>query len=142
MVFESLNAKGRPLTQADLIRNYLIMCIHSDHQEEKYHKYWKPMEELLKDNLTEYIRHYLMRENPTVKKNEVYFSLKDKVSPHNASEYLKELSGYSRHYNKLLNPEHETDSELRKYIERLNIIEVTTAYPLLLDLYDDFTATD
>lgn len=138
MVFESLNAKGRPLTQADLIRNYLIMCIHTDQQEEKYHKFWKPMEESLQENLTEYIRHYLMRENPTIKKNEVYFSLKSKVSPQNASEYLKELSEYAHHYMKLLNPEQEADNELRKYIERLNIIEVTTAYPLLLDLYHDF----
>jgi len=28
LVFESLNAKGRPLTQADLIRNYFFMRIH------------------------------------------------------------------------------------------------------------------
>ena len=32
LVFESLNAKGRPLTQADLIRNYFFMRIHVDEQ--------------------------------------------------------------------------------------------------------------
>ena len=30
LVFESLNAKGRPLSQADLIRNYFFMRIHTD----------------------------------------------------------------------------------------------------------------
>ncbi len=33
LVFESLNAKGRPLTQSDLIRNYFFMRIHADDQE-------------------------------------------------------------------------------------------------------------
>jgi uncharacterized protein with ParB-like and HNH nuclease domain len=60
LVFESLNAKGKPLTQADLIRNYFFMRIHIDMQDEVYNSYWQPMENRLKDNLTEYIRHFLM----------------------------------------------------------------------------------
>ncbi|MEI6544688.1 MAG: DUF262 domain-containing protein, partial [Methylococcales bacterium] len=39
LVFESLNAKGRPLTQSDLIRNYFFMRIHADEQEKVYHSY-------------------------------------------------------------------------------------------------------
>ena len=42
LVFESLNAKGRPLTQADLIRNYFFMRIHIDKQDEVYNLYWGP----------------------------------------------------------------------------------------------------
>jgi uncharacterized protein with ParB-like and HNH nuclease domain len=60
LVFESLNAKGRALTQADLIRNYFFMRIHLDKQEEIYKKYWQPMQDLLSDGLTEFIRHYLI----------------------------------------------------------------------------------
>ena len=44
LVFESLNAKGRPLTQADLIRNYFFMRIHFEKQNEVYTRYWQPME--------------------------------------------------------------------------------------------------
>lgn len=36
LVFEGLNAKGRPLTQADLIRNHFFMRIHTDSQEFVY----------------------------------------------------------------------------------------------------------
>lgn len=61
LVFESLNAKGRPLTQADLIRNYFFMKIHINKQEVIYSKYWKPMQDALGENLTEFIRHYLMK---------------------------------------------------------------------------------
>jgi uncharacterized protein with ParB-like and HNH nuclease domain len=62
LVFESLNAKGRPLTQADLIRNYFFMRIHIDKQAEVYDDYWQPMQTALDNSLTEYIRHFL-REN-------------------------------------------------------------------------------
>src|SRR3989304_6437858 len=67
LVFESLNAKGRPLTQADLIRNYFFMRIHIDKQNEVYNDYWQPMQTALNDSLTEYIRHFLMRDGNIIK---------------------------------------------------------------------------
>ena len=51
LVFEGLNAKGRPLTQADLIRNYFVMRVHVDAQEDVYRKFWRPMQESLGDSL-------------------------------------------------------------------------------------------
>ena len=86
LVFESLNAKGRPLTQADLIKNYFFMRIHYDQQNEVYTRYWQPMESRLGDKLTDYIRHYLMMEGSIVKQNDVYHSLKEKVDQNNAIE--------------------------------------------------------
>lgn len=136
LVFESLNAKGRPLSQADLIRNYFFMRIHVDQQDSVYHELWMPMQDALKDNLTEYIRHYLMRQGSSVKQGDVYYSLKENVNQNNAIEYLRELSKYSNYYQKLLDPEFEPDLDIRKYLRRLNRIEVTTAYPLLLTFYN------
>jgi uncharacterized protein with ParB-like and HNH nuclease domain len=138
LVFESLNAKGRPLTQADLIRNYFFMRIHIDKQDEAYNDYWEPMQTGLNDILTEYIRHFLMRGGNIVKQTDVYYALKDKVSPANAIDYLKELRRFSIYYQRLINPEFEPEMDLQKYFRRLNRIEVTTAYPLLLNLYGDY----
>ena len=56
LVFESLNAKGKPLTPADLIGNYFFMRIHVDKQDEVYNLYWQPMQTALGESLTEYIR--------------------------------------------------------------------------------------
>lgn len=139
LVFESLNAKGRPLTQSDLIRNLIIMCIHIDQQEELYRKYWKPMEDKLQNDLTEFIRHYLMMDGSVVKQSDVYFTLKNKIITDNAISYMKELSKFANYYNKLLSPDNEEDLEIRKYLQKLKIIEVTTAYPLLLNIYNDFS---
>lgn len=139
LVFEGLNAKGRPLTQADLIRNYFFMRIHIDKQAEIYDDYWQPMQTALNDSLTEYIRHFLMKDGSTIKQSDVYYALKEKVSPNNAVEYLEELQRFSVYYQRLIDPEFEPDKDIQKYFRKLNRIEVTTAYPLLLNLYGNYT---
>ena len=139
LVFESLNAKGRPLTQADLIRNYFFMMIHIDEQEDIYSRYWKPMQEALGDYLTEFIRHHLMKDGKIVKQSDVYFSLKDIVNQGNALDYLKDLLMFSNYYEKLLYPKKEENPEIRKLLSRLNRFEVNTAYPFLLNCYDDYS---
>ncbi len=138
LVFESLNAKGRPLTQADLIRNYFFMRVHVDRQDEVYNDFWYPMQTSLGEDLTEYIRHFLMREGSIIKQGEVYYALKENISTKNAIDYLKELKRYSVFYQRLIYPEFEPDFGIQKYLRRLNRIEVTTAYPLLLNFYGNY----
>lgn len=138
LVFESLNAKGRPLTQADLIRNYFFMRIHIDKQDEVYNNYWLPMQADLKEDLTEFIRHYLMKDGNIIKQGDVYYALKDIVSTKNAFDYLTELMKYSVYYQRLKYPEYEKEPEIEKMLRRLNRIEVTTAYPLLLNFYSNY----
>ena len=58
LVFESLNAKGQQLTQADLIRNYFFMRLRTEHHDHIYKERWRPIEDRLgQDNTTEFIRH-------------------------------------------------------------------------------------
>ncbi len=138
LVFESLNAKGRPLTQADLIRNYFFMHIHFEKQDEVYKNYWHPMQTALNDDLTEYIRHFLMRGGNIIKQGDVYYALKESVSTSNAIDYLKDLRKFSVYYQRLKFPDFEPEIELKKLFRRLNRIEVTTAYPLLLNFYSNY----
>jgi len=79
VVFEGLNWKGTPLTQADLLRNYFVMMIHVDKQDLIYEQLWEPIETTLREVLTEFIRHYLMKDGKDIKKNEVYLSLKEDI---------------------------------------------------------------
>lgn len=138
LVFESLNSKGRPLTPADLIRNYFFMRIQIDKQEEVYNAYWQPMQTALNDNLTEFIRHFLMRNGNIIKQSDVYYELKERVSTSNVIDYMKELKKFSIYYQRLIYPELEPEVELKKYFCRLNRIEVTTAYPMLLNFYSNY----
>jgi uncharacterized protein with ParB-like and HNH nuclease domain len=143
LVFESLNAKGRALSQADLIRNYFFMKIHVDEQEKQYAAHWKPMQDKLDENLTEFIRHFLMKDGGVVKQGEVYFALKGRADGKSRQEiidYLAEIARYADLYAKLLRPEFESSVTLREQLTMLNRIEVTTAYPFLLNIYQDYAA--
>jgi hypothetical protein len=142
LVFESLNAKGRALSQADLIRNYFFMKIHVDEQEQQYVAHWKPMQDKLDESLTEFIRHFLMKDGGMVKQSEVYFALKERADGKSQKEiidYLAEIANYADLYAKLLHPELETSAILRQQLTMLNRIEVTTAYPFLLSIYREYT---
>lgn len=141
LIFESLNAKGTPLSQADLIRNFFFMKLGIDKQEQLYETKWEPMRKQLGDALTEYIRHFLMKDGTPVKQGEVYFALKERAdikSEQEIIDYLNELSTFASYYVKLLRPEEETSHSLRKRIERLKRIKITVAYPFLLNVYDDY----
>ncbi len=145
LIFESLNAKGRALTQADLIRNYFFMKMDPEEQEKNYVAFWKPMQERLeKDDLTEFIRHFLMKDSSIVKQGEVYLEMKARVDPLSTStsaivDFLKTICTFSGYYERLLHPDREPNPKLRERLERLNRIEVTTAYPFLLNLYHDLS---
>jgi uncharacterized protein with ParB-like and HNH nuclease domain len=138
LVFESLNAKGRVLTQSDLIRNYFFMRISVDKQDEIYEEYWEPMQRELGGNLTESIRHYLMRNGTMVKKTEVYFTLKEQIEQNDALDSLKDITVFANYYKKLLRPEKETNIAINNALKRINKLEVTTAYPFLLNCYNDY----
>jgi len=97
LIFESLNFKGVPLTQADLVRNHLLMCFkHSiaagGKQEQIYKKYWVPLENSLKsDELTEFLRHYIMKGGTDVKKNAIYTAIKEKLKNKKPKEVEAEI---------------------------------------------------
>lgn len=44
LIFESMNSTGRELSQADLIRNYVLMGLEPKHQTELYEQHWRQME--------------------------------------------------------------------------------------------------
>jgi uncharacterized protein with ParB-like and HNH nuclease domain len=138
LVFESLNFKGHKLTEADLIRNYLFMRIPTDQQETLYQQYWSPMQDALDDDLTEYVRHFLMRSGAFVKQSEVYVTLKSRLAQSDPRAALEELATFARYYAKLLAPEHEPSKTLSAALERINRLDVTTVYPFLLNVYDDY----
>jgi uncharacterized protein with ParB-like and HNH nuclease domain len=68
-IFESLNSTGLELTQADLIRNYILMDLNRKEQNEVYENYWRIIEKNATDistntsKVSDFIRDYLTLEN-------------------------------------------------------------------------------
>lgn len=143
LIFESLNAKGTPLTQADLIRNYIFMKIDSEEkQKELYKDFWRPMEKSLEKDLESFFWRYSLKDGTFVKINRTYANLKSELetnSEKNAESELKKLHLYSEYYKRMIKPGEEPNLELRKRFFRHNRWEIRTEYPFLLNIYKDYS---
>ena len=145
LIFESLNFKGEPLTQADLVRNYLLMRFrHSisagGEQERVYSKYWVPLESMLKSNLTEFLRHYTMKDGDDIKKGGIYAAIRTRLKSMDSTEAVEaevqSMQRFGEFYAKFLSPAQEEVTIIRDRLENIKDIKVTTSYPLLLRLFN------
>src|SRR5208283_5661394 len=116
LIFESLNATGTPLTQADLIRNYIFMKIPEESkQKELYRLYWRPMETALGDNLKVFFWQYSKIEGTFVKWSRTYNNMKmelETVDSETVEKKLARLNTYSKFYLNLIAPENEKNSSI------------------------------
>ncbi|GAA8781196.1 DUF262 and DUF1524 domain-containing protein [Helicobacter pylori] len=144
LIFESMNSKGMELTQTDLIRNYIIMETEVEKQEGFYNKYWRAMEEDFKQNkkwFDRFVRHYLTiktREIPNISK--VYVALKDYRQKEGIGieDLLKDLQKYCGYFCRIVFKK-ESDKDLNKALGFLVDLEMDVIYPLLLELYSDYS---
>lgn len=140
LIFESLNFKGAPLSQADLVRNYYFFRIPSaQRQQEIYDQLWRPMEERLGESLAEFIRQYLCKDGSFVSKGNVYQALQKRLARQGESaviDSLRKLNDCSEHYRRLIVPQSESEPRLAKRFARLNEWQVGVVRPLLMKLYE------
>ena len=93
IIFETLNSLGKPLTLADLIRNYVLLNMDSKKQSDIYERIWHPkIEAILNENTSYFFRDYLQykaaRSIKVVSDNntkEIYQSFKEFVEQQFAS---------------------------------------------------------
>jgi uncharacterized protein with ParB-like and HNH nuclease domain len=141
LIFESLNAKGEKLTPADLIRNFLLMQVHVNKQENLYKAYWLPIQQALNSDLTEFVRHYLMKEGKILREAEVYFELKDRLASSTSAEaedFLRDLHRHGMFYARFVSPGREPDRDIADRLDRVRRLKVTVAYPFLLRVFEAF----
>jgi uncharacterized protein with ParB-like and HNH nuclease domain len=138
LIFESLNAKGAPLTQADLIRNYVLLRLHAHEQQRAYESAWLPMQSLLQgEHLAEFMRHYLMQSGEEVAKSAIYVKLKERMKRLSDSEVFEELNRLreaSRVYAQIVGVSVHSNSEVARRLARLRRWEIAVANPFVLKL--------
>lgn len=148
-IFESLNSTGLELSQADLIRNYILMGLSRTNQDRIYKSFWEVIEKNAKDEtlnktrVSEFIRDYLTLKNKEIpNKGDVYVKFKDKYPTSTIDELeivLTELKSLVKYYNKLTNPKNEPDKLIRTQLEYINRLEINVAFPFLMKVYEDFS---
>lgn len=124
LIFESLNSCGKDLEEADKVRNYLLMSLSAQEQEDYYKKYWSKIEACTDDEPTMFIRDYL-----TIKRGEIsnitelYFDFKKYVEDLrlNRQELLAEMLDYAKLYQCVIKGKTESTDVNRKLIQLNNI---------------------
>ena len=144
LIFESLNHKGKPLNQADLVRNYVLMRFqHSTtaggEQEVAYEELWRPMETHLGASMPEFLRHYGMRHGRNVRKGDIYTAAKAEFEKAKDVDSVRSLLGDMKHaavgYEKFIRPDEEPNERIAKRLAGIQELDSTVFYPMLLRLY-------
>lgn len=145
LIFESMNSTGLELSQADLIRNYILMGLEPRLQTELYKSYWRPMEKAFGQSayvthFDPFMRHYLTAktgEIPNVR--EVYAAFKTFARSNQAdtTALVADIHAYASYYCAMALGA-ETDASLRQAFHDLRELKVDVAYPFLLDAYHDY----
>lgn len=141
LIFESLNSTGLSLTQADLIRNYLLMNSEYEKQTVLYKNFWLKIEiELTNKKISDFIRDFLtMKTGKIANKNKVYDDFKEYMRIQkelNEEAVLEELVTYSKYYNWFLNP-NSNNEKINEKLKHFKYLKNTTVYPLLLSIFED-----
>ena len=144
LIFESLNSTGLELSQADLIRNFVLMGLEIKLQEEIYNTFWYPMERNFGHSEgSEYFDSF-MRDYLTVKlieipkEREVYMRFKEYFSSQKKTikDIVSDIYYYSKFYITLAFNKSE-DPDILQKISDINSLQVDVAYPFLLEVFAD-----
>lgn len=149
LIFESMNSTGRELSQADLIRNFVLMGLEPKIQAKLYENYWRPMELSFgqagySTHFDAFMRHYLTVHTGEIPKvGEVYeafkkFSRSRKVPEQGVELLVSDLHKFAGHFCAMALGS-EIDAELKRAFHDLRELKVDVAYPLLLEMYHDYS---
>lgn len=149
LIFESMNSTGRELSQADLIRNFVLMGLEPDYQTRLYERYWHPMEQdfgqaAYTAHFDSFMRHYLtVRTGNIPRLADVYEAYKAYARQVQAKgdtieDLVQEVRSYARYYC-VIALGHKTSPRLAEAFHDIRELKVDVAYPFLLEVFDDFS---
>ena len=152
VIFESMNATGKDLTNADLVRNFVLMSYPMAEQQELYRLYWAPIERILASNTVafddafdDFIRSYLsvVHAPTSMDKVDVYQAFKRYVlfNGFNENDRMKNLSlklkRFARYYAAVTRGLQDDDM-LAHAFGRIAQLDAPAVNPLLISLYDGY----
>ena len=144
-IFESLNSTGLPLEESDLIRNFVFMHIPLAQQSQFQEEHWHGLEDgfsakgkMEEVPMTPFYRDYLMRNGRYSREDATFVDFKQHyrdagLTPEKA---VQELAYYAELELMLRRPAEVTPDSLRRLLRQVDGMEITTAYPLIINLLD------
>ena len=161
-VFQSMNSTGLALSQVDLIKNFVMMNLESEEEQEKlYEECWMNLEKVLRHekdakHFTNFMRYYLTIYGKKGKKipliNKVYEGFKDYYDSCKSDEgnpfseirnIMEDALKFSKYFSAIIFENGDGDSDdLKSAFSKFKELEVDTPYPLLLVLYQHYKSKE
>lgn len=104
LIFESLNSTGLALTEADKIRNYLLMSLTPEEQHMCFKNYWQKIEQATGNQPTKFLRDYLTIQQQLqrpVRQSNIYYEWKKYMDGHDRKEELVKMLDYAHYYQQV-----------------------------------------
>lgn len=145
-IFESMNSLGKPLSLADLVRNYLLLGKTSAKQDSLYRNYWLKIEKNLcgsddSFSVSSFIRDYMQLDSATSYKKatetnykELYRNFKEWFEDKDTEELINELALYSDNYSVLAGYKSSGDTKIDAKIADLKTLEASGFYSFILGI--------
>lgn len=145
MIFESLNSTGVDLTQADLIRNFVLMRLDESSQTQLYEEHWQPIEQAFgrryRTEFDKFVKDFLtlqMRPGTPLKAADIYHEFRSYfsriVEKRGVDGILSDLRRFGTYYT-AFSLGQEKQPALKEAFARLRSL-VEVASPVVLTLYD------
>jgi uncharacterized protein with ParB-like and HNH nuclease domain len=150
-IFETLNARGAPLLSADLVKNDLLSKLQPNEADEAYRIYWQGFDSdgafwrervgrghAQRARIETFLLHALtLLTGKIVSAGHLYKAYLDYAQTPAAGEPVELLARFKRLgeiYRRLQQP--QNDRRLDRFFYRLHTLDVVTAWPFILALYD------
>ena len=144
LIFESLNSTGLDLSEADKIRNYLLMSLSPTEQDYLYNRFWNPIEVFTKYDPSSFVRDYLtMKQGKIGRIDKIYFIFKEYAEGNNMTRagLLEDMYHYAEIYSQIDNAKAGTD-KLNQKLSQLRRLDSTIAYPFFMAFFDYASKND
>jgi hypothetical protein len=152
-IFETLNARGAPLLSADLVKNFLLGQLEADAAEEAYRKYWQAFDNdgafwrglvgrghAQRARIETFLQHALtLLTGEVVSAGHLYNAFRDFIDRPDTGSALDILSRIRRLgdiFRRLQEP--QPDRRISDFFYRLHTLDVVTAWPFILALYEQY----
>lgn len=140
-IFESMNSLGKPLSLADLVRNYLLMGKNTRQQSDLYNGFWLTLEKRLPGKLSEFIRDWMQADQHRSFKvaresnyKELYGAFKEIAHGRSVEELFESFVRFSHPYSIVCGLQQTGLRKLDQVISDLNVIGVAPAYSYLAEV--------
>ena len=137
VIFETLNARGKDLETADLLKNYFFSKNPSN-IDVSQRKWDNMIRDLGNEDPTKYIRHYWNSRHALTREKELYRTINDSITNKKESkELLDDLSNLAKLYHDIADPYEATMFSNDSLISSLRVLKDLKAksfYPIFLAL--------